>query len=312
MTADYELKLTMEGSMDELRSMLEVVGFYTGDRPQWFSSIMVEGREIDLKNLTDTLVKEVSASGKVNVTAYGPWGHYGELNDVGLFREMAEAAPEASFIAEISGFGQYEVQNLKCELKQRLLNITTYFESNDAGTEAWAEDFVKKLPYDKFKTLFKISGKDLDDVSYEYLAKELNEVFYEGFEYADYDSFVSSVEMYDRETELDEDEFREIVTNKLSPLGIIGGYEFKEYNELGETDKYVYDPVKKEYVGKSRPLFGGGQIINANDLIAAGLQAQGLPSDANAIASLSLEDAYAAIGAALGSEDQDEEDEDSD
>lgn len=38
---------------------------------------------------------------------------------------------------------------------------------------------------------------------------------------------------------------------------------------------------------------------------------QGLPSDANAIASLSLEDSYAALGAALVSEDQDEEDEDS-
>ena len=227
MTADYELELTMEGSMDELRSMLEVVGFYDGDRPQYFSCIKVEGKEIDLKNLTDTLIKEVSASGKVNVTAYGPYGHYMELNDVGLFREMAEAAPEASFIAEISGSGTYEVQNLKCELKEGLLNIITYFEANDADTETWAEDFVKRLPYDKFKTLFKVSGENLDDLSYEHLAQELNEVFYEGFEYADFDSFVSCVEDNYQETELDEEEFREIVTNKLSLLGIIGGYEFK-------------------------------------------------------------------------------------
>ena len=63
-------------------------------------------------------------------------------------------------------------------------------------------------------------------------------------------------------------------------------------------------------------MFINGQIENANDLIAAGLRAQGLPSDDDSVANLSIEDAYAALGAALnadaGEDDEDEFDEDED
>ena len=308
MTADYQLELAMEGNIVELKSMLMVVGFYTGEREQSFSSVKVSGKEIDLKNITDAIIREASASGKINVTAYGPWGRYSELNDVDLFREMAEAAPKASFCAEISGNGQYEVQNLKCELKEGLLNIETYFESNEAGVEAWTKDFVKKLPYDKFKELFKVSGDDFDQESYEDLAEELEDVFYDSFEDADFDEFVGCVESHDGETALEEDEFREIVTSKLASLGIMEGMEFEESNELGETNEYVYDPLQKKYVGK-KPLFSGGQIINANDLIKAGLKAQGLPADDDTIANLSVEEAYAALGATLCSDKGKEDDE---
>ena len=312
MTADYQLDITMEGTTDELKSMLGVVGLYTGEKPQSFSFIKVSGKEIDLKNLTDEIINEVSSSGKVTLTALGPWGSYGELNDVGLFREMAEAAPKAHFNAEISGSGTYEVQNLKCELKDGLLNITTYFESNEAAGEEYAEDFVKKLPYGKFKKLFKVSGEDFDKEAYRYMAENLIDVFRDSFEDADFDEFVEWLEDNEGETELDEDEFREIAGSKLEPLGIMTGDDFEESHECGATNEYVYDPLAKAYVGKKKPLFENGQITNANDLIAAGLKAQGLPSDEESVANLSIEDAYAALGAALGGDSEEDDDDDDD
>ena len=316
MTADYQLELTMKGTSEEFKGMLGVLALYTGDRPQSFSGIRVSGKEIDLKNVTEDIISEVSSSGSISITANGPWGSYGELNDVGLFREMAEVAPNASFTAEISGNGQYEVQNLKCELKDRMLNITTYFESNDAAGEEYAEDFVKKLPYGKFKKLFRVSGDGFDKKAYNYFAEHMIDVFRDSFEDAYYDEFVEWLEDSDGETELDEEEFSEIASSKLEPLGIMTGDDFENSHECGATNEYVYDPVAMAYVGKKKPMFVNGRIENANGLIAAGLKAQGLPSDEDSVANLSIEDAYAALGAALGSgddddaEDEDNEDED--
>ena len=41
MTADYQLELTIEGSTTEIKGMLEIVGLYDGERPQYFSFIKV-------------------------------------------------------------------------------------------------------------------------------------------------------------------------------------------------------------------------------------------------------------------------------
>ena len=111
MTADYELELRLLGDVDQLKGMLGVVGLYLnkGDKPAYFSFMKVNGKEIDFSNITN----EVVTSGAVVVTALGPYGHYGELNDVSIFRDLAEAFPQGAFTAEISGSGQYEVQNLK-------------------------------------------------------------------------------------------------------------------------------------------------------------------------------------------------------
>ncbi len=316
MTADYQLELTMEGTSAEIKDMLGIVGLYDGERPQYFSGIKVNGKSVDFKNLTENVVAEItSTDSKVTVTALGPYGRYAELNEVGLFREMAEAAPKAQFKAEISGNGQYEVQNLKCELVDGKLNIKAFYESNEESGEAWKEDFMKKLPLKKFKKLFNVSGEDFNKESYSYFLDELESLCYDGFEDMEYDDFVSTVEDNDGETELEEDEFSEIMESKLSSLDIMCPAEFEEDYDGGSTSEYVYDPVAKSYIGEAKPLLGFGEIGNANDLIAAGLKAQGLPSDEDTVANLSIEDAYAALGAAMGGQivtDDDNEDEEDD
>ncbi len=248
MTVDYQLAMVLEGDTEEIKRMLDVVGLYTGDRPQSFSFVQVSGKEIDLKNLTNEIVKDVTVSGKVLVTASGPWGDYGQLDEVDLFREMSEAVPTAAFSAEITGSGSYEEQSLICELKDGMLNIKTYFKSNDADGQEYAKDFVKKIPLAKFKKLFRIEGDYFDKKSYLWFAEQLTNVFWDGFENADYEEFVLMLEECDAETKLDESEFREIVLDKLKPLGIMTFNDFVKSCNCGERNEYIYDPVSKKYV----------------------------------------------------------------
>lgn len=311
MTADFQLELSMEGNASEIKSMLEVVGQY-GDNSKKaasFSFLCVNGNKFDFAGLTDDVAEELSSS-TVKVTANGPYGRYSYLNDVDIFREMSVAAPNAHFTAEISGFQQYSTQNLKCELKDGKLNITTFFESNEESGEAWCADFMKKLPLKKFKKLFKVSGEDFNKGAYGYVVEEFESLCFDSFEEMEYDDFVSTIEDNDGETEIDEERFSEIISDEFTALGILCPEEFEDEYDGGETEEYIYDPISKSYENNSKPMMEGG-ITDATELIAAGLKAQGLPSDPESIAKLSVDEAYAALGATMGTAD-DEDDEDDD
>lgn len=316
MTADFQLEMTLMGEQTDIKNMLEVFAHYSkhGDREAYFSFIRLNDKsldfgndKIDLENITDELVANLSLSGEVRVSAFGPYGRYSELNDVGLFREMSEASPNGRFVAEISGFQQYSEQNLKCRLEDGKLYIMTFYMSNEETGEAWQEEFKKKLPLKKFKKLFAVSGKDFNKESYEYAVEEFESIFRDGFEYAEFDDFVSTIEDNDGEIDLDENRFKEIMENELPALGICDPEEFEDEYEGGETNEYVYDPVARVYEGKSKPLFDGTGVDDTNDILAAGLRAQGLPDDEETLANLSIEEAYAALAAALGTSDDDDE-----
>ncbi len=305
MTASYQLELVLDGTISEIREMLQIVGLYDGERQQYFTDIEVNENNIDLKNLTEEDTLKIISSGKVKVTALGPYGHYGELIEVDLFREMAEKTPKAWFEAEISGSGAYEEQNLKCELKKGILNFTTFSISNEEADkltkEAWIENFIQKIPRKKFQQLFKITGENFDDDSYFNVLSEIRSFGFENFAYMEYSDFVFQIEANDAKTELKEKEYLEIMSDILPQFGVLTPEEFEfDYEcEGGETNKYVYDPVAKTYVGKSKPFYLIDQIENVDDLLAAGLNIQGLPSDGDVLANLSIEDAYAALAAAL-------------
>lgn len=302
MTADYELKLELFGNPEQLKGMLEIVGLYTNDggKPAYFTFIEVNDNKIDLTNVPEDIISD----GSVVVKAFGPYGSYGYLNDVSLFRDLAEAFPNGKFKAEISGSATYETQNLKCELKDGLLNIETFFEANDEELYAWCEYVMEKLPYKKFKKMFKIHGEDFDEDYYKGLLEELGGVFYDDWSDLEFDEFVEILEDSDFETDLEEDEFAEILESKFTELNIMSQGDFSLDYEGGSTNEYVYDPVAKAYVGSAKPMFG--QDFNANDIIRAGLKAKGLPSDDDAISNLSVDEAYEALAAGMGFDDEDD------
>lgn len=134
MTREYETAFMLYGEQADIKKMIDVIVCYQqhGERGAYFSYpiTMVNGKSVlferrDLESDIYELIAPFLASGKVGITLSGPWGEYYKLNDIDLFREMAEVAPNAGFVARISGVEDYCIQRLDCELKDRKLNIKT-------------------------------------------------------------------------------------------------------------------------------------------------------------------------------------------
>lgn len=291
-TADFELSMTLYGTPEELHSLLTVYKDYTN------GSNGVKFVTISAKRVTeDTIV----------VCAIGPYGHYSKLNDVDIFRDMAEVAPNATFKAEITGNTTYTQQSLSCELSGGILHINTYFESNDFPADAYVEYFMEKLPHKKFVKMFKLDEDDFDDAVYwGFITDALT---YTDTNIADmeYDEIMDSIE---EESELDEDDY-ENVRKKLRALKIEGFEDFCRGKDFGERQELKYDPIAKAYMGNDSPVTKSNTPYDATDMMRNYLKENGLPYDDNAIASLSVEDAYAIMAGTYGKDADSIDDEDS-
>ena len=307
-TADFELNMTINGTNEELATMLAVFKRYIeGEKGVYFNwpSVTRSDEEIDLEESTSKEILEFleESEGEVEITASGPYGHYGMLNDVDLFRDMAEAAPNASLEAEITGTTTYTEQSLNCNLENRILHISTFFEANEEEGDVYAEYFTGKLPYEKFIRLFQVTDEDFDEDVY---ADFITDTFqYEEKTLADmnYDEFMEALDVA---SDLDEEGF-EAVMKEIRAMDWQNFYEVREDADLGFEDEMDYDPIAKAYVGRPAPM-KCGEVVSANEIIRSGLQAMGRPSDDAAIADLSVEEAYDALFAAMGQSDEEDED----
>lgn len=263
MTLAYDTDLTIYGDQADIKRMIDVLTRYrqNGERDAYFCFITLmkekcsdpDRHMVDLESAADEMIAPFLALSKIKVSAVGPYGRFFELNDIDLFREMAEAAPDAGFVANIDGDQDYCVQRLKCELKDKKLYIKTFYQDDEdvyeAIDEAWKEYFMKKLPFKKFRKLFKTSWDVYDDEIYADVIESLSGILFDGFEYVNYDEFISIIEADDGETKLTEARFKEIMNDDLFSLGIMNrsGFEDKCEYDIGEIKEYVYDPVSKQY-----------------------------------------------------------------
>ena len=243
MNADYYLKLKIFGDEEQIKGMLEIVGKYDETGIQYFRSVEVNEKSIDFSNIP----AEVIASESVIITAKGPYGDYYELNDVSIFRDLAEASPQGKFIGNIDGCGTYESQSLDCELKDGMLYINTCFESSEGAADAWKEDVMEKLPLEKFNKLYKIKGENYNEEDYKSLWGEIGCL---GGDWASFtlEEFKDCLKYYEQETELEEKEFEKIQNETISELGIESFDEFESCYDGSFEENLVYDPVKKSYV----------------------------------------------------------------
>ena len=243
MNADYYLKLKIFGDEEQIKGMLEIVGKYDETGSQYFRSVEVNEKSIDFSNIP----AEVIASESVIITAKGPYGDYYELNDVSIFRDLAEAFPQGKFIGNIDGCGTYESQSLDCELKDGMLYINTCFESSEGAADAWKEDVMEKLPLEKFNKLYKIKGENYNEEDYKSLWGEIGCL---GGDWASFtlEEFKDCLKYYEQETELEEKEFEKIQNETISELGIESFDEFESCYDGSFEENLVYDPVKKSYV----------------------------------------------------------------
>ena len=238
-TADFDLTMNVECELEEAKALIEVLRKYSeGEKGVYFSYMEVDGNDVedDLEDFFDDF------DGAMEVTALGPYGSYMMLNDVDIFRDLAEVAPNAKFDAEITGCTSYTEQSINCELEDGILHISTYFESNDDAPEAYEKYFLGKVPYQYFIDFFGIDGDEFDEDSYKTL---INDVFcyFDGdsFEEIEYDEFIGNLNF-----EIDEDTFNEFVSN----IDAMNFYEFRDESKCGIEEEFFYDPTTKQYVEK--------------------------------------------------------------
>ena len=307
-TADFDLEMTINGTNEELAAMLTVFQKYLkGEKGVYFDypSVNRGDEDCDLEEMTQEEIQEFldGSEGEVEITAGGPFGHYAMLNDVDLFRDMAEAAPDASLEAKITGITTYTQESLECNLENRILHINAFFESSDDESDALQAYFTSKLPYEKFIRLFQVTDEDFDEDAYATFIDDTFMLEETTLADMDYDEFMEAL---DAESDLDEEDF-EAVMEEIRAMDWQNFYEVREEAEEGFETEMDYDPIAKAYIGREAPM-KCGEVYNANEEIRAGLQVMGLPSDDDALAALSVEQAYDALFAAMGHVDEEDED----
>ena len=138
---------------------------------------------------------------------------------------------------------------MKAVLKNRKLKITSTYEENNEVSEAYLKYVTEKLPYRDFLKIFKLSSDDLDEDLYEDMMNDIaTETWDEELLFdMEYDDFIGTLEAFDVETELDEEDY-DAAIEKIRELYIESGRAFAEDYHGGSKTILVFDPILKSYV----------------------------------------------------------------
>lgn len=307
MTQNFEIKITINTNTENTMKFLDAIKPYVeGGRDTVYNWVEINGSRLKYEGLTLDYVDKLCSSGEIEITGLGPSGRFTEVNESGIFRDMAEAAPEGSFVGEITGSSDYDDQELRCELVDGILSITTYYESLEDTLNGFIEYFTKVVEYEKFMDTFKLDKQAIPKKVYKYFLE--NGIF--GYEYCacssindlDYDDFMYYLsEEYDTETGLDEDEL-ESAKKAIASLAPASLGRYPGRDECGSRRELKYNPLKKEYIGKARPLFNDiieMEKANVNDILVKGLKKMGVEDAESKLGDLSVDDAYDALFAGM-------------
>lgn len=250
----FNTKIWIKGTSDDKVNLLKVLKKYvTGNTEVKFPDfqLKISAKQAKLSELDEAGLRDfVRNDGELKVsTVWGPYGRYVKLNDIDIFREMSEAAPDAFFDAEIAGCTDYTEQSLKAVLKNRKLKIISTYEENDEVSKAYLEYVTEKLPYRDFMRIFKLSSDDLDEDLYEDIMNDIATVTWDEELLFDmeYDDYIGTLEAFDVETELDEEDY-DAAIEKIRELYIESGRAFAEDYHGGSKTILVFDPILKSYV----------------------------------------------------------------
>ena len=233
-SAFYETKCTMKGSARDLADMVEVLRKYTeGVKEAYFTDLSFESKSEE----------------ELAFSAMGPYGKFDGLNDVDVFREMAQAAPMASFEADVQGEDSYTQSELHCRLKDGLLTIDTCVNDTEDDDRGYLEYVTEKMPYEQFIDLYGIEPDSLPEDEYEDLINDLVMDYGEeenGPFDLDYDALKDLLDQYGAEMTLDEETY-EIIRDKVGKLGIVSSYDFREEHDFSKKESFVYDAMTGQY-----------------------------------------------------------------
>lgn len=167
MSADLNTFIEMEGTKKELKAMIMVIKDYCGhnhdaelNHTKIGTTKKFDGKnDVPLETLTSKGIDEllVARKKKVYISAGGPYGRYGRVDEAGIFKAIAEAAPSAKFKARTVGYTTGQQNDLIGELKKGKLYITyscladeciSLDDENGPSDEDW---YTEKSAYDPIK-----------------------------------------------------------------------------------------------------------------------------------------------------------------
>lgn len=257
MSAEVNTEISITGTADEITAILGVLRMYETERYQqyqstrqcaYISGVRITGTESKqyLKDMTDEEVRRAASEYKnlLLVEASGPYGYYSTLEEVGLFEDMAEAAPRASFSGSSEGYITGASVALNGELREGLLQISHYYEAEEEWDEGYIEEIVRRVPYHRFTELFKINATEFDKDDYEdFIANIMSEKTFPEMKYKRF-------KKYCRESKVDNEGYEGAI-EILKAKGVV---DFDTYRSLTEDERWDpernYDPVAKRYIEK--------------------------------------------------------------
>lgn len=234
-SAYYETKGKMKGSAGDIADMTEVLRGYTqGEKDAYF---------MNLKFTED-------AVGEVSFSADGPYGKFDGLNDVKVFREMAKAAPIASFEVSVEGNDDFTQSEMHCCLKDGVLRTEVSVNNTEDDDRAYLEYVLEKMPYEKFIAMYGIEPDSLAEDEYEDFINDLIIDYGEeenGPFDVDYGDLADLLDNYGAEMTLDEEAY-EVVREQAVSLGIPAEYDFREEHDNSVTETFVFDAMTGQYM----------------------------------------------------------------
>lgn len=297
MTVDFNTTLILNGAPEENVEMFRIFSQYSDNRVKgaYLSCATVDADDktyhLSISNPEDLCEIVRTATAPVKLEALGPFGCYSGLDDVDIFRDIAEAVPQSAFTGQISGGTSYTEELLECELEDGLLHICYFCLNNDELPDAYVEMFCKKLPYEEFVELFHVNTEEFGADDYSDFI--LDSFYCEADTITDleYEDFIDTVPCT-----IDSGDFESVI-EQLSSRNLTSyeDFSFENEAEFGDKTEYDYDPVAKKAVGETAPLFLGSGPFELNGVIAERLAELGLPNDNEAIGNLSVDDVYAII-----------------
>lgn len=145
--ADFRTTIEMKGTEAELLSLLKIIRMYTEEKHEqyrtkkdcaYLDGATVKSTRKKINDLSDDELLEVikESDGQISIEASGPYGMFGFVDEVGLFEDMADAAPSAWFEGLMSGFNAGGEQAKKAELEDGLLKVLCQSPEDDM----WCDD----------------------------------------------------------------------------------------------------------------------------------------------------------------------------
>jgi len=246
MTADFDMDMTLTGTADELYAMLMVFKKYDESISKVYFSLPRVSKVLlsigeHVMDMDETAIRNfvTENEGTIFISAGGPYGRYALLNEVDVFRKMAEAAPGATFKASIDGTNAAMAQRMECILENNLLRTEFWCEDFEDVGNAYVDYFLRFYSYNKFVENFGLDS-DFSEENYRELIWEHS---YDICVNVDFEEFTEWMDVY-TSAEINEDDF-DTFMDDLENSGILDRDSYEEDFSAGESEITVYDPVKK-------------------------------------------------------------------